>query len=78
MVDLACSLVVLVGAGAVGLAYAGRAAMHGRARNERADREGTSSLLPKAPIEMLYWALSPLVRACLALGKAQVSRPDLG
>jgi len=40
----------------------------GTARSERVERVGGSALLGREVVEMGYWAMSPLSRACIALG----------
>jgi CDP-diacylglycerol--glycerol-3-phosphate 3-phosphatidyltransferase len=68
VVDLALSLVVLALVALVAGAYVIRVATRGTTSSERAEREGTSALLPKGPIKMLYWAIGPLSRGCVAAG----------
>jgi phosphatidylglycerophosphate synthase len=60
---------VLAGLAVVlGLAYAARFALRGRARSERVDRAGSSPLLGKPPMEAAYWAMDPAVRALVRAG----------
>ncbi len=49
------------------LAYAIRVWRAGRARHARVDKEGGGPLVGRRPMEMVYWGLGPLGRACAAL-----------
>lgn len=68
MFDLACSLALLVLLVALALAYLVRVCVAGRVRAERVERVGASALLGKTPMEMAYWALTPLARALCRVG----------
>jgi phosphatidylglycerophosphate synthase len=68
MFDLGCSLALLALTVVAAILYAARVARSGRAKSSRVDREGSSALLGKTPMEATYWAIGPVVRACVALG----------
>jgi phosphatidylglycerophosphate synthase len=69
VIDLGCSLVLVVVAGVVvPLAYAWRLARTGRVRYARVDCAGSSPLLGMAPMQIGYWAMSPVAQGCIALG----------
>ncbi len=68
MTDFASSISVLVLLGALLALYAARVVRAGRARDARVEREGGGPLVGQAPMEMAYWALSPLGRLCNQLG----------
>jgi CDP-diacylglycerol--glycerol-3-phosphate 3-phosphatidyltransferase len=67
-VDLACSLFLLSFAAVTGVAYGLRVLARGAARSARVDAIGPSVLLGKSVMEMFYWALTPLARACVRAG----------
>jgi CDP-diacylglycerol--glycerol-3-phosphate 3-phosphatidyltransferase len=67
-VDLASSIALVAIPVAVGVAYAGRLALRGRATSARVEREGQSALLAKGVMEMFHWALAPVGRACVRVG----------
>ncbi len=66
--DLACSTAVVSLLALLALAYGVRRVMRGRARHARVDAEGASALLATGQMEMLYWALGPLVSLCVRAG----------
>ena len=68
MIDLAFSLGLAMATLVVVIAYAGRVSRSGAARDARIERAGTSPLLGKAVMEMGYWAMRPVARACITLG----------
>ena len=68
MIDLAFALGLTMATLVVAVAYAGRVSRVGAARESRIDRAGASPLLGKAAMEMGYWAMRPLARACIAVG----------
>lgn len=53
---------------AIAVAYAIRRLRHGEVRFDRVDRIGGSALVGKRWLEMGYWAMQPVARACVALG----------
>src|SRR5208337_2083931 len=67
-VDLLCSLGLVGATLAVLASYAGRVSRKGSAHDARIDRAGGSPLLAKSAMEMGYWAMHPVARACIALG----------
>ena len=68
MSDLSLAVLVLAAAPALCVAYGVRVVLRGEAHYERVDRMGGSVLLSKRLLEMGYWALGPVARACLAVG----------
>lgn len=68
MSDLACSLGLLALVIAAGGAYRIRMSLAGAARNARVEKAGSSALLGKQTMEMAYWTLTPVARACVRLG----------
>ncbi len=68
--DLACAVALVAIPAAAALAYGARMLVggRGRARSERVDRDGGSALLAKSVMEMFYWAIAPVGRACVRLG----------
>ncbi len=52
----------------IGALYAVRAATRGASRSARIEKNGSSALLGRGPMEMAYWALQPVGRACVRLG----------
>ncbi|APR75511.1 CDP-diacylglycerol--glycerol-3-phosphate 3-phosphatidyltransferase [Minicystis rosea] len=67
-VDLGCSLLLLSIVVVAGIAYAIRVAIAGAVRNARVDAVGPSPLLSKSVMEMAYWVLDPVARACVRVG----------
>ncbi|MDP9036981.1 MAG: CDP-alcohol phosphatidyltransferase family protein [Myxococcota bacterium] len=67
MVDLAFSIALGVATLLVGGIYAARVSRAGAARFDRVDRAGGSVLLGKGTMQMGYWAMRPIARACIAL-----------
>jgi CDP-diacylglycerol--glycerol-3-phosphate 3-phosphatidyltransferase len=51
---------------ALAMGYARRVSRAGAFRHTRVDRAGGSPLLAKSTMEMGYWAIRPLARACIA------------
>jgi len=68
VIDLAFALGLVMATLVVVVAYAGRVSRVGAARELRIDRAGSSPLLGKAAMEMGYWAMRPVARACIAVG----------
>jgi phosphatidylglycerophosphate synthase/putative flippase GtrA len=68
MIDFTSSISLLTLLGLVLGSYCVRLALAGRARDPRVDREGGGPIVGRGPMEMAYWALGPLGRACHALG----------
>jgi CDP-diacylglycerol--glycerol-3-phosphate 3-phosphatidyltransferase len=68
VIDLAFALGLAMSTLVIAVAYAGRVARVGPARESRIERAGGSPLLGKAAMEMGYWAMRPLARVCIALG----------
>jgi phosphatidylglycerophosphate synthase len=68
VLDLACSLALVVMTLVVALAYARRVSHAGAARHARIERAGSSPLLGKTAMEMGYWAMGPMARGLIALG----------
>jgi CDP-diacylglycerol---glycerol-3-phosphate 3-phosphatidyltransferase len=68
MLDLACSLFLLLVPVAVGAGYVARSALRGRLRSERVEREGRSHLIAKGLMEAFHWALAPFGALCVRLG----------
>ncbi len=68
MTDLAFALALAMATLVVAVAYAGRVSRVGAARESRIEQAGGSPLLGKAAMEMGYWAMRPVARACVALG----------
>jgi CDP-diacylglycerol--glycerol-3-phosphate 3-phosphatidyltransferase len=68
VIDLACSLAIAVLAVTISLAYARRVSRFGAARHPRVEQAGSSFLLGQGAMQMGYWALGPVRRACIALG----------
>ena len=67
-VDLASSIAVLGLLTGLGGIYGLRVALRGATAHERVAHAGASPLLGRASMEGAYWALGPLVSACVALG----------
>jgi CDP-diacylglycerol---glycerol-3-phosphate 3-phosphatidyltransferase len=68
VIDLAFSLGITMASLVVAVAYMGRLSRQGAAHDPRVDRAGGSALLGKGAMEMGYWAMRPVARACIALG----------
>jgi CDP-diacylglycerol--glycerol-3-phosphate 3-phosphatidyltransferase len=68
VIDLAFSLALAMATLVIAVAYAGRVSRSGAARESRIERAGGSPLLGKAVMEMGYWAMRPVARACIAVG----------
>lgn len=68
MLDLACSLLIVTLLVVALAAYGVRAVTRGEAHFARVDRAGASLLLGRRPMEMAYWALQPVGRACVRAG----------
>ncbi|MDB5213388.1 MAG: CDP-diacylglycerol--glycerol-3-phosphate 3-phosphatidyltransferase [Myxococcaceae bacterium] len=66
-VDLACTIILIGLLAVIAGAYAVRVARAGSAHHARVDAEGKSALLSKSLMEMLVWAGSPVVQACVRL-----------
>ena len=68
MIDAACSLALVFAALLVACGYAIRVQRAGAARHWRVDRAGSSPLLGKGLMQMGYWGVDPVSRACIAVG----------
>ena len=68
MTDLFFALGLTMATLVIAVAYAGRVSRVGAARESRIERAGGSPLLGKAAMEMGYWAMRPVARACVAIG----------
>ena len=68
MLDLLCSLSLLGVLAVLSVSYAAHVARFGAQRSKRVEQAGSSALLGKAPMDLAYWLLGPLVRVCLSLG----------
>jgi CDP-diacylglycerol--glycerol-3-phosphate 3-phosphatidyltransferase len=68
VLDLACSLALLMMTLVVATAYVGRVSRKGPARHARIERAGASPLLGKGMMEMGYWAMQPAARILMTLG----------
>jgi len=68
VIDLEFSVALLGAAALLAIAYAGRVARIGPARDDRVERARGSWLLGKAAMEMAAWGLRPLSRAIAAAG----------
>jgi CDP-diacylglycerol--glycerol-3-phosphate 3-phosphatidyltransferase len=66
--DLLFALGLAMATLVIAVAYAGRVSRAGVARESRIERAGGSPLLGKAAMEMGYWAMRPVGRACVAIG----------
>ena len=66
--DLLCTAALALFLITLATAYAYRVARSGRARHARIDRDGGSPLLGQRAMEMGYWAMLPVGRACVAFG----------
>jgi phosphatidylglycerophosphate synthase len=52
----------------IALVYGARVAARGGSRSARVEKNGSSALLGRGPMEMAYWALQPLGKLCVRLG----------
>ncbi|APR84892.1 CDP-diacylglycerol--glycerol-3-phosphate 3-phosphatidyltransferase [Minicystis rosea] len=68
MIDLGCSIGLLVVIAAVVLAYAVRVARGGALHHARIDEAGSSALLGKGAMEAGYFGLMPMARIVAAIG----------
>lgn len=68
MIDLAFSLGLATATLVVAVAYAERVSRSGAANDARIERAGSSFLLGRSAMEMGYWAMRPVARACIAVG----------
>jgi CDP-diacylglycerol--glycerol-3-phosphate 3-phosphatidyltransferase len=68
VIDLQFSLALLMATLVVAVSYAGRVSRWGPAHHARIERAGGSPLLGKGAMEMGYWAMRPVARACIAAG----------
>jgi CDP-diacylglycerol--glycerol-3-phosphate 3-phosphatidyltransferase len=68
VIDLGCSLALLLVLLAALVAYGIRLALRGEAHYARVDAAGASPLLGRRPMEMAYWSLQPLAKACMGVG----------
>jgi phosphatidylglycerophosphate synthase len=66
--DLDFSLGLAMATLVVVIAYLGHVSRSGPAHHARVDRAGGSPLLGKGAMEMGYWAMRPVARACIAAG----------
>jgi CDP-diacylglycerol---glycerol-3-phosphate 3-phosphatidyltransferase len=67
-VDLACSLLLIVGLVVLGCAYGIRVLSAGRARHDRVESDGGSAVLSKQAMEMFYWLMQPIAEAMARWG----------
>jgi phosphatidylglycerophosphate synthase len=65
--DTSCSLVLGALLGTISVAYVVRVIRSGPAHHPRVDAEGRSAILAKDVMEMLCWAVQPVVGACAKL-----------
>jgi CDP-diacylglycerol--glycerol-3-phosphate 3-phosphatidyltransferase len=68
VIDVACSIAIILAALLVACGYGIRVRRVGVARHWRVDRAGGSPLLGKGLMQMGYWAVGPISRACIAVG----------
>jgi phosphatidylglycerophosphate synthase len=66
--DFAASIALVACVAGSAIAYGVRVASHGHARSARVESAGASAFLGRAPMEMAYWALTPLGGALVSLG----------
>jgi phosphatidylglycerophosphate synthase len=78
--DYLNTVVLLILAAAISVAYLVRWASKGRVRYDRIDKQGGSALLSKAIMEMAYWSLQPVARFLVLcrLSPNQLSWASLG
>jgi CDP-diacylglycerol--glycerol-3-phosphate 3-phosphatidyltransferase len=79
-IDLHASMLLLALLSGTVASYAVRVWVAGPARFARVDAAGASPLLGKSTMEMGYWALQPLARACLwaRLSASTITAASLG
>jgi CDP-diacylglycerol---glycerol-3-phosphate 3-phosphatidyltransferase len=79
MIDLWSSTSLFGLLALLALSYGVRLALRGRARHARVDQEGGGPLVGRRSMEMAYWALEPIGRACakLSVTASQVSWASL-
>jgi CDP-diacylglycerol--glycerol-3-phosphate 3-phosphatidyltransferase len=65
MIDAVCSAALAAALLALAATYAGRVSRAGVFRHARVERAGGSPLLAKGIMQMGYWAMRPLARACI-------------
>ncbi|MFO0672918.1 MAG: CDP-alcohol phosphatidyltransferase family protein [Polyangiaceae bacterium] len=68
MVDLVVSTSILVVLALAALVFGVVTALGGRRKFDRVEREGTSVLLGRGPMELAHFSLEPLGRAAVAIG----------
>lgn len=68
MIDLVVSGAILVILAIAAIAFAIATTVRGRKKFDRVEREGTSVLLGRGPMELAHFSLEPLGRAAVALG----------
>ncbi len=68
LIDLVCSTALTGVLAALAAAYLMRVWLHGDVHYDRVDQAGGSVLLNKRLMEMAYWGLQGIARACIALG----------
>lgn len=66
MIDAFCSAALAAALLALAASYAGRVSRAGVFRHVRVERAGGSLFLTKGAMQMGYWAIRPLARACIA------------
>ena len=66
MIDALCSAALALALIALAGSYAGRVSRAGVFRHVRVERAGGSPFLTKGVMQMGYWAMRPLARACIA------------
>jgi phosphatidylglycerophosphate synthase len=66
--DHGLAIAVLAGVLILALTYGLRSVKHGKARYERVEKQGSSSLLSKGVMNMAYWGLEPLGNFCARWG----------
>ncbi|MDB4934215.1 MAG: CDP-diacylglycerol--glycerol-3-phosphate 3-phosphatidyltransferase [Labilithrix sp.] len=65
--DTSCSIAIVGLLGAISVAYVVRVVRSGPAHHPRVEAEGRSALLAKDVMEMMCWAVQPVVNACARL-----------
>ena len=68
MIDVGCSLALVLLLVAVVAAYVVRVLFRGEAHYARVEAAGSSPLLGRRLMEMAYWSLQPVARLCIRLG----------
>ena len=66
--DVYFAYFMLALAATAGLLYAVRLAVRGAARSERVSRIGGTALVGQEVMDWTYWAVEPIVKACIVLG----------